>query len=740
MKELTDKERKYKNWFEIATNERRKHYQYKVECEEFYYNDLKNTLTQFTKKQLKEIEETYNIPISTKTGFAIIQQMISFVTGGQPFPRLIGASDNQADFAKIWGPPYQGTWYESKGNDMLLRTIQDAFVVGEGYMRPRQSDFFQESTFNVIQEYIPWRNVVIDPESKDPYYDDAQYMMIVEVLKKEKAERKYDITINDDDIATGDTILSEFADETISAGNIGYTTSFKETKYVIAKKIFHKEFVITYLSSDGQFLSLKKPKIILVPNEERILLQSQIEQLQQQLEQGTNLQNQYQEQKQIQPEPQLPYSPEDIQTQSQEQDEIQSTVAQTTDNTLQISEQISTLNEQLAIMPEEVSKYEMILENKNKQIVDDIVKIKRMRIKETLIIGDTIEYEIYIPGNRYPISNIFYAKNRSPNKVYGVIHFIQDLIKAMNKSYSLTLLDMSINGQRKVLYWKGTVAEPTQVENRWSHPGCWIEIIYNPTIPDGGKPIIIEPGGLAQASVYMLTQFMNSIEYITGISGVVQGQEAGAPSTFGATQSLQAFGTQRIKLFTRQLEISLENLAYSTICYLQRYAPREKILRYFDENGDQKELQVIEQNEDLEFKTKVEITNNLPTFRQMQVQLIGLVAQQTQNPTLSEVLVKYMLQMMDLPKADEISEQIDIVKQLQSQMQQLQGELDTQTNRNKQLESNMYQQKLSSDVNLAAEKEKSTIKTESALTQNNLDSIVQQAEEQNQNNYVQEEL
>jgi hypothetical protein len=204
------------------------------------------------------------------------------------------------------------------------------------------------------------------------------------------------------------------------------------------------------------------------------------------------------------------------------------------------------------------------------------------------------------------------------------------------------------------------------------------------------------------------------VEYVTGIHGIMQGNNNGATSTFGGIQSLQNFGTQRIKLYSRNIENALSDLAYTTVTYLQHYAPVDKVLTYFDDNGDSSEIRILNDFKDVQFKVRVDITNSLPTQRQAAVQLLGNITQTTQDPQVGKLLTELMLQYMDMPEGNEILKKINTVENLQAQLQQLQTQLEQSDSLNKTLEHNLNQVKTSNQSQVEAEKAKGDIKAEKA--------------------------
>jgi hypothetical protein len=77
-------------------------YEQMKNSEEMFFSDVEQTRTQFTKAQLSLIQDKYDIPISTKIAYAIIEQQISFLTGAKPYPRLLATTASTEDYATLY--------------------------------------------------------------------------------------------------------------------------------------------------------------------------------------------------------------------------------------------------------------------------------------------------------------------------------------------------------------------------------------------------------------------------------------------------------------------------------------------------------------------------------------------------------------------------------------------------------------------------------------------------------------
>ena len=679
--------------------------------EEMYFADVENTRSQFTKGQLEKIEQKYDIPISTKVIYAILEQVLSFLSGSKPYPRLIAPSDDPANkqFTMLYEQAHNACWYESKANDELTVALRDMINVGSGFMHVRRNNFFGETTFNTVVEHIPWTDVLIDPSSRKSDFSDAEMMCMVKVMPKTKAEREYDVTLSDEDYITassgsmgagyGDTARDPYLfPASVSTGGYG---DFRNDKYVWVRTFYEKKLVSVYISDKGE-LSTKKPKPISVPNEDKAKLGMQMEQMLPQLQQAmeaqqTSLDASQQAQEQVQ----TSTDPSQAVGQQQSVDEANQQVAA---EGQALAEQYSQMQQMFESMPDMVPAFEMETLSGTVKVVYEIERIKRKQIERTLMVGTHVIEQEVLPCQDMPLVHFCFSHNRNPNKTYGLVHFIKDVQKAMNKYWAALIYDMQINSNRKVLAPKGSIENIPQWESHYSEPGAVLEWEPNESLPGAagfGKPEVIDASPVNQGMVQIITMLTSLAEYITGIFGVMQGNQDGAPDTASGMNSLQNFGTQRVKLYGRYIENSLQQLALVTIQFMQAYSPKDKILQYFDDQNNPQEITLLEGGEDLKFKVRVNIANNLPTARQMAAQLIATISGQTSNPHVADLLTQYALKIMDIPEADKMLQDMDVVKNLEQQLGQMEQQLKEQTNRNKALENQNIQQSMSSHIELA---------------------------------------
>ena len=282
---------------------------------------------------------------------------------------------------------------------------------------------------------------------------------------------------------------------------------------------------------------------------------------------------------------------------------------------------------------------------------------------------------------------------------------------------------MQLRASLRVFYANGTIADPKVAETKFGVPGAFLGYDADPSLPNGGKPEIVDISTANQAIIQLLNMLQQLAEYITGIYGVVQGNQVAAPSTFSGTQALQTFGTQRIKLDSRTIESSLSVLGYVLVSYLQRYCPKEKVAELM---GDKVDPNILDKSGDMKFKVRVSISQTLPTSRQMAASALSTLAGQLGDPQLQQVLTQYALKFLDIQEAEEISEVLNTVQQLQQQIAQQSEQLDMQNSQMKAMQNNALQK----DMSIEREKAKAELLIETNNKMNEINNVQPELEQE----------
>lgn len=683
----TKTESYYIKLFRYLYTNQQKYVKAKKNDEEFYYADVEETRTQFTKEQLEMITQKYDIPISTKLNYAITEAFRANLTATDPYPRLIAVEEKFKEWVSFWERVLSSIWYESDISTELDGAIKDMAVTGSGFMHIRTNTFYKESTFNVIAEHIPWNEVYVDPACKKADLSDADFVCIARSKPIYKLEQEYGITIDEDDVNM------EIVDPHVPSSDIPYNfpdfgfsgessdkVDRKKTKWAWEKLFYESATISEYIADNGG-ISIIMPIKTAIPNEQKQQLGMMIQQMQTELSNGV---------------------------QGQTGDPaVDGPALEAVDKA---GQQIEAMQAEYLQMPDFVPKFKFVSENGQTYYVDNFVHQKQKRFYQILQIEKKIMFKKLLPTDVLPLVHLTFAHFRNAHKTYGVTHFIKDFVKGINKLWSLVLYDAQLKASLRVIAPETAIEDLHKWEQRFSVPGSINTYVADPTLNDGGKPEIIDLGSTQSQMPQLISMLLQLAEYVSGLFGLMQGNSENAPPTFGATQSMQNFGSQRIKLTARGIERPLNLLLYNLLVYAQRYAPFEKLALVVDEQAMGDPGAVIASASEARYKVRTVLTNNLPTTRQMASQMFTILAGQVADPMVQKLLIQEGLRLLDLRESDRIVKDIDTISQMQQQMGQMQEQIQQSEGQMQTMTQNMAQQKIALEV----EKAKGNIKATQA--------------------------
>lgn len=352
--------------------------------------------------------------------------------------------------------------------------------------------------------------------------------------------------------------------------------------------------------------------------------------------------------------------------------------------------------------------------------VSDIV-ITAPYIKRSVLIGRYIQNTTMLPITKYPFG--FYTLNHNRNPMpYGVVHLIADLQYAINKFIALTIENAQKGSNFRWIYPSGSINDPEAFEQQASRPGAGLEYDANPNLPDGGKPTAQQPMPLASAWYSLMQTFIELSKYITGVFDLNQGNATNAPTTLGATNSIQNAGAQRPKMYARRLDYANQNIFDVLIEYLQAYAPQENIIRYIEsgeafteivtdvrasvQDGGQPQADPAGQqfatfvyNEAIgqvkailgstktgQYRVQYQSSNNTTNTRQMALSVMQVAMSGIADDNTRLVMTRAMLELVDYPEVDKVLRDADAMQRLQDTVNQLTQQLEQATKENQMLQ------------------------------------------------------
>ncbi len=344
-------------------------------------------------------------------------------------------------------------------------------------------------------------------------------------------------------------------------------------------------------------------------------------------------------------------------------------------------------------------------------------------------VGNYMKYKTIMPISMYPNIPFVYTNTDSPFSI-SVMHHTIDIYKTANKALALTIENAQKGANTGWVAYEGSIQNKDAFEVAMSTPGGVAEIEPNPALPNGGMPTQKQTQSYTNAWFGFFRELIKLVEYVSGMLDLVQGHSENAPETADATRNLITGGTQRVKMLTRGIDYSMEQLCDLMIEFVQAYSPRNNILTYVSDteakmrirtdvegslqqqqNGDtsfqeqengqqlativenlttQKLLAIVGTPKIGQYKIRYQSASNMPSTRLAAQQIITSAISRMQGDSTALALLKASLKLLSIPEIDKVLDETDIIAQQNEQIQQLSGQLDQIAKEAKDMENKYY--------------------------------------------------
>ena len=138
----------------------------------------------FSESEMNELDSRNQSSIPLDRLYSAIEQFKAIITSKPPKFSATPREDSDSDLANVWKTLLEYVWNISDGNEIFKQTIHDYAVTGLGYFYAyvdREADYGRgEVKFTYVD---PFR-VVVDPNARSRYFDDATGMMLSTIFTK----------------------------------------------------------------------------------------------------------------------------------------------------------------------------------------------------------------------------------------------------------------------------------------------------------------------------------------------------------------------------------------------------------------------------------------------------------------------------------------------------------------------------------------------------------------------------
>ena len=668
---------------------------------------------QWTTEQEKVMKARGQAPIVVNRIHPAVETAKALLTANRPSFKVSPREDSDTKVATVLNHLLTYMYDISDGRGVIRQAIDDYYVTGLGYIQVYQNPMADDGKGEVMLKDIDPLDVYVDPNSRDPYFDDAENIIISRNFTKSQAKSLYPQYKNAIDAATGfydsDQIITGNTDSTglTFPGEIdtleenddeyvrGYERFYKvtESMFRVFESTTGKEFRFdqetfeSYLSQPvGLFNGniYEGDQVAMIKEQNHTMKMEMMNKAQQIIEQDIH---------KIQEEMEVQY--QEAEQRFEEAVNLGKMIPDRMELELQkLREDIdSTIEEQKtqamaeAGMASEIPDVEMLTKaDLVSRGMIEVVPISVKMVKHCVVIGDKYIYSRLLPTSNYPIVPVINLHTRTPFPMSDV-RMVKGLQDYINKTRSLIIAHATTATNMKVMVPSGSV-DMREFEEKWAQPGVGIEVDF-----DMGQPVVASPAPLPNELYNNEQTAKNDIDHQLGLYEMMMGNSQAAPQTYKATISLDEFGQRKIKSKLADIEGALTRVAKVAIQMMQELYQEEKIFRIVNPNNSLTETAINKRLYD-DKTNEIKIANDITVGKYDVVYVSGSTLPSNRYAELEFYMDAYqkgIVDRMEVLKKTEVFdmegvlERTDTITQLEQQVEQLEEELKKQTGDNQTL-------------------------------------------------------
>lgn len=160
-------------------------------AEEYYYSDVEETGTNYTKKQKGNIDNTHNIPVNINFIHPTTQQKLAIIMDSRPSTKIVSVYGDRKEEAYFLDKLKHGVFRESNMLMELEEFIKYTLISGMGHAQVVPSNFFKPSELGVTIKNIPYDYIVLDPNCTDRSTSDMEGYFVFKEITQSRAKIFY---------------------------------------------------------------------------------------------------------------------------------------------------------------------------------------------------------------------------------------------------------------------------------------------------------------------------------------------------------------------------------------------------------------------------------------------------------------------------------------------------------------------------------------------------------------------
>jgi len=571
----------------------------------------------FTSEESDELASRNQADVPMDRISPAIDKLKSVLTARPPVFTVVPREDSDTQVASVFRSILGYVWDISDGDNQIKQAITDYAVTGLGYMYAyvdAESDFGRG---DVKFTYVNPFRVYVPPDCRDRWFADAEGIILSTILNGEQVVNLYP--------QLGDQIDSETQE--IYPGAIHELSTYNEEDYPDAQNVNSMKVFTPAETKDKNYSN-------------------------------TFTSDKYQILERFYPV-KVPYY-RVIDARSGEESVLDEQAFQTM------------LQENPGMVERGFLQFEEVLQT---------------RIAVTATIGEVLLYESVLNTDMYPIVPLPNIWTGTPYPKSDVSR-ARPMQKLLNRLWSLALSHAQASAGLKLIVPIGSVDNLDDLEREWANPNAVIEVDTTQ-----GEPHYPAPQPLASEFYRLIQQAEFYIDFIFGLPEMTHGFPEKAPDTVRGTERMVALGSDRPKSKLRDIEFSINRLGKVLYGISKGHYTFPKMFTLVQADNNMTEITVNMYDDSSQAVN--DIQKDRLNVGQHDVRIVsGSTLPESKWATFGVYLEAFQLGLIDrievlkknpeifdkegvLERMDEMQQMRDYVAQLEEQIKNLSGDLQT---------------------------------------------------------------
>ena len=653
---------------------------------------------QWTSEQKRVLEARGQAAIVINRVHPAVESAKALLTSNRPAFRCAAREDSDNKVAGIMSNMLAYMYDISDGTSAVRQMVDDYYVMGVGYIHCYQDPAKDMGKGEVCFHDVDPLDVYVDPNSRSRFFDDAENIIISKLFTKAQAKKFWPMYKEKIENSTSKGAFGNSNDWNAPAttreddGEVQFPEDVgrvNDQDYIRGYERYSKLDVKEYRVFEkftGKEILIDEDKFKEYIQESAFIIKGQIIK---NAEKAAALLSQ-------------------LSMQAKKLHDRQVLSMETAGYSNSDIEEVKAKGRE-EVPYEEVTNADLIAQG---QI--EVVSVTMSRIKQCVIMGDTLLYSRILPLENYPIIPAMNIHTRTPYPVSDV-RLIKPLQEYINKTRSLIIAHATTSTNTKILVPEGSV-DMKDFEEKWAQPG--VALPYDPT---DGAPMPVQPTPLPNELYQNEQTAKNDIDHALGVYEMMQGNSSAAPQTYKATIALDEFGQRKMKSKLADIEAALVRLGQVAIPLMQQLYTSEKIFRVIQPNNSLSEYvinQKLVDDKTGEIKVFNDITvgkydiivvsgSTLPSNRYAELEFY-MDAYQKGLIDRKEVLKKTEVFDMEgvLERTDEVGKLQEMVQGMEEEIKKLKGDLQSRDRESVNLRKRVEVEKFKNELDQVSNKAK----------------------------------